>query len=172
MRAIFFSSQRLLEERKWNKLVFLGLRTFSNVNVLHKGLLLQDQVFRLGIIHSFQGYTLLLGGSFGLVFSVLFRLNLAMLCTDVQLQAQKLLILTAETEFSSSKAQANGSLMYVAVYMFPHLVLFCLELIAKMYILSTLYDNAKERCSLQLFSRQIQNEMGFSGIVYHLIYQS
>ena len=27
------------------KLFFLGLRTFSNVNVLHKGLLLQDWVF-------------------------------------------------------------------------------------------------------------------------------
>ena len=31
-----------------NKTFFLGLRTFSNVNVLHKGLLLQDWVFRLG----------------------------------------------------------------------------------------------------------------------------
>ena len=31
------------------KLGFLGLRTFSNVNVLHKGLLLQDWVFRLGV---------------------------------------------------------------------------------------------------------------------------
>ena len=30
------------------KLVFLGLYTFSNVYVLHKGLLLQDWVFRLG----------------------------------------------------------------------------------------------------------------------------
>ena len=30
------------------KLGFLGLRTFSNVNVQHKGLLLQDWVFRLG----------------------------------------------------------------------------------------------------------------------------
>ena len=30
------------------KLVFLGPRRFSNVNVLHKGLLLQDWVFRLG----------------------------------------------------------------------------------------------------------------------------
>ena len=29
---------------------FLGLRTFSNVNVLHKGLLLQDWVFRLGML--------------------------------------------------------------------------------------------------------------------------
>ena len=28
---------------------FLGMRTFSNVNVLHKGLLLQDWVFRLGM---------------------------------------------------------------------------------------------------------------------------
>ena len=32
----------------WNK-NFLGLCTFSNVNVLHKGLLLQDWVFRLGM---------------------------------------------------------------------------------------------------------------------------
>ena len=31
------------------KLGFLELRTFSNVNVLHKGLLLQDWVFRLGL---------------------------------------------------------------------------------------------------------------------------
>ena len=31
-----------------NKTDFLGLRTFSNVNVLHKGLLLQEWVFRLG----------------------------------------------------------------------------------------------------------------------------
>ena len=30
------------------KLVFLGLRRFSNLNVLHKGLLMQDWVFRLG----------------------------------------------------------------------------------------------------------------------------
>ena len=33
----------------WNKTVFLGLRTFSNGNVLHKGLPLQDWVFRLGL---------------------------------------------------------------------------------------------------------------------------
>ena len=32
------------------KLVFLGLRIFSNVNVLHKGLLLQDWVYRLGTL--------------------------------------------------------------------------------------------------------------------------
>ena len=32
----------------WNKTVFLGLHTFSNVNILHEGLLLQDWVFRLG----------------------------------------------------------------------------------------------------------------------------
>ena len=31
-----------------NKNVVLGLRTFSNLNVLHKDLLLQDWVFRLG----------------------------------------------------------------------------------------------------------------------------
>ena len=30
-------------------MVFLGLCTFSNVNVIHKGLLLQDRVFRLGV---------------------------------------------------------------------------------------------------------------------------
>ena len=35
------------------KLVFLGLPTFSNMNVLHKGLLLQDWVFKLGV---FQKY--------------------------------------------------------------------------------------------------------------------
>ena len=28
--------------------VFLGLRKFSNLNVLHKGLLMEDWVFRLG----------------------------------------------------------------------------------------------------------------------------
>ena len=33
----------------WNKTGFLGLRRFSNLDVLHKGLLLQDWVFRLGI---------------------------------------------------------------------------------------------------------------------------
>ena len=31
------------------KSFFLGLRRFSNMNVLHKGLLLQDWVFRLGL---------------------------------------------------------------------------------------------------------------------------
>ena len=33
----------------WNKAVFLELRTFSYLNVLYKGLLLQDWVFRLGL---------------------------------------------------------------------------------------------------------------------------
>ena len=32
----------------------LGLHTFSNVNVLHKGLLLQDWVFKLGKNESYQ----------------------------------------------------------------------------------------------------------------------
>ena len=32
----------------WNKTAFLGLHRFSSLNVLHKGFLLQDWVFRLG----------------------------------------------------------------------------------------------------------------------------
>ena len=40
---IFF----LIKKKKRKKPVFLGLRTFSNVNVLQKGLLLQDWVFRM-----------------------------------------------------------------------------------------------------------------------------
>ena len=37
--------------KKLKKQVFLGLiLRFSNLNVLHKGLLLQDWVFRLGIV--------------------------------------------------------------------------------------------------------------------------
>ena len=40
----------------FNKTVFLGLSTFSNVNVVHKGLLLQDLVYRLGM-ESFYTYT-------------------------------------------------------------------------------------------------------------------
>ena len=35
-----------LPQKNWKKL--LGLRKFSNLNVLHKGLLIQDWVFRLG----------------------------------------------------------------------------------------------------------------------------
>ena len=43
--VVFFISFEVFLE--WN-CSFLGLRTFSNVNVLHKSLLLQDWVFRLG----------------------------------------------------------------------------------------------------------------------------
>ena len=43
-----------------------GLRTFSNVNVLHKGLLLQDWLFRLGV---------------GQIFSVCFCTPLYQECT-------------------------------------------------------------------------------------------
>ena len=38
----------------WNKTGFLGLCTFSNMNSLNKGLLLQDWVFRLGIRSTVQ----------------------------------------------------------------------------------------------------------------------
>ena len=38
--------------KKLKKLVFLGLiLRFSNLNVLHKGLLMQDWVFRLGVFN-------------------------------------------------------------------------------------------------------------------------
>ena len=33
----------------YKNLVFLGLRKFSNLSVLHKGVLMQDWVFRLGL---------------------------------------------------------------------------------------------------------------------------
>ena len=36
------------------KSVFLGLRKFSNLSVLHKGLLMQDRVFRLGTQLNFR----------------------------------------------------------------------------------------------------------------------
>ena len=52
-----------------NKTGFLGLRRFSNVNVLNKSLLLQDWVFRLGdkAIKSlnFTTYPTLLAGPSG-----------------------------------------------------------------------------------------------------------
>ena len=37
-----------------NKTGFIGLHTFSNMNVLHKGLLLQDWVFRLDYVTNYS----------------------------------------------------------------------------------------------------------------------
>ena len=46
MKLFFF--QILKKKYFWVKTIFLGLRKFSNLNLIHKGLLLQDWVFRLG----------------------------------------------------------------------------------------------------------------------------
>ena len=40
--------KKILTPKTWKNSFFLGLRRFSNLNVLHKGLLMQDWVFRLG----------------------------------------------------------------------------------------------------------------------------
>ena len=49
MAFIIFFSFNIEKFEKVEKTVFLGLiLRFSNLNVLHKGLLMQDWVFRLG----------------------------------------------------------------------------------------------------------------------------
>ena len=52
-----FKKKVIFKKSIWNKIGFLGLRKFSNVNVLHKDLLLQDWVFRLGVSSTFYRWT-------------------------------------------------------------------------------------------------------------------